>query len=154
MHFRFFKKNPLKLTTRGFIRCLYQDMGTGNWWFLFQGKEVGYWPASLVPSLRGGAGDITWGGQILNNKNNGQHTATEMGSGRFAHEGLLAKSAFISNLAHIQKPNLQFVPTPMDKLLQRTARPECYDLVKGPPNRKDFGTHFYFGGPGLSGKCQ
>lgn len=130
---------------------IYQDSSTGNWWLRVMNQDLGYWPGTLFTNLRGGARAISWGGEIANGGNNDRHTKTQMGSGHLPREGYYTKSSYIKDLAHIQGTD-PMRPTPIRDLAQYVTKPRCYDLVKGPPNLK-FGTHFYFGGPGLSAQC-
>ncbi|KFK33035.1 hypothetical protein AALP_AA6G322200 [Arabis alpina] len=41
--------------------ALLKDKANGNWWFVFQGKEIGFWPASRFK--QNVANNIEWGGE-------------------------------------------------------------------------------------------
>ncbi|XP_031385719.1 uncharacterized protein LOC116199495 [Punica granatum] len=128
-----------------------QDLSTQHWWLRLNDMDIGYWPGSIFNSLRGGADGVYWGGEIYNSEKNGQHTTTQMGSGHFPRDGYYTKSSFIRNLAYILN-NGPMQPVPKAALVTYVSKPQCYDLVMG-PSGLNFGTHFYFGGPGLSSQC-
>lgn len=65
--------------------------------------ERGLLPEALFNRLRYGAGVISWGGEIYNRGSGGYHTTTQMGSGHFPRDGYNTKSAFISDIGHIQE---------------------------------------------------
>jgi len=71
---------------------------TGDWWIAYQGELLGYYPGSLFKQLNGGACRTQWYGEVARWK---PATAkgwskTEMGSGKFAAEGLL-NAAYVRN---------------------------------------------------------
>lgn len=116
------------------------------------GKYLGYWPGSLFNSLRPGAVSLAWGGEVMNRGANGRHTTTKMGSGHFPRQGYYTKSTYIRNLEHMWGTNTMQA-TPAQELIEFVTKPKCYDMVMGPQGL-NFGTHFYFGGPGFSAECQ
>ncbi|PKI58649.1 hypothetical protein CRG98_020975 [Punica granatum] len=122
-----------------------------NWWLRVYNKNMGYWPGSIFNSLTGGGSAVTWGGEIYNSQKSGHHTATQMGSGHFPRDGYFTKSAYIRNLAFIQD-NGPMRSVPKEALVSSVTKRQCYDLVMG-PSGIHFGTHFYFGGSGLSAQC-
>ncbi|CAN0878104.1 hypothetical protein LINGRAHAP2_LOCUS12296 [Linum grandiflorum] len=128
---------------------IHQDIKTGNWWFSFQGKNVGYWPASLFKNLKGPARLIEWGGEVVNKDPKGIHTTTQMGSGHFPREGS-GKAAWFKNVEY--KAGNGFF-TPADDIGGYATRPECYDIAVS-KRRKEFGVYFFYGGPGYSPSCQ
>ncbi|XP_031385694.1 uncharacterized protein LOC116199482 [Punica granatum] len=128
-----------------------QDISTGNWWLRVKNVDLGYWPGLIFSSLRLGARSIIWGGEITNGIKNGQHTTTQMGSGHFPRDGYYTKSAYIRNIGYIKHDD-PMQPTPKEDLQTYVTNRQCYDLVLGPSNL-NFGTHFYFGGPGRSAQC-
>ncbi|PKI33308.1 hypothetical protein CRG98_046303 [Punica granatum] len=127
------------------------DISTGNWWLRVKNVDLGYWPGLIFSSLRLGARSIIWGGEITNGIKNGQHTTTQMGSGHFPRDGYYTKSAYIRNIGYIKHDD-PMQPTPKEDLQTYVTNRQCYDLVLGPSNL-NFGTHFYFGGPGRSAQC-
>ncbi|KAG6603291.1 hypothetical protein SDJN03_03900, partial [Cucurbita argyrosperma subsp. sororia] len=67
---------------------VWKDPKNGNWWLEFgSGVMVGYWPAFLFTHLQSHATTIQFGGEVVNSRAWGFHTATEMGSGHFAGQG-------------------------------------------------------------------
>ncbi|OWM76461.1 hypothetical protein CDL15_Pgr005425 [Punica granatum] len=133
------------------VEAGWADLSTQHWWLRLNDMDIGYWPGSIFNSLRGGADGVYWGGEIYNSEKNGQHTTTQMGSGHFPRDGYYTKSSFIRNLAYILN-NGPMQPVPKAALVTYVSKPQCYDLVMG-PSGLNFGTHFYFGGPGLSSQC-
>lgn len=129
----------------------YQDKRTGDWWLEVMHLILGYWPASLFSNLGGGAHTIAWGGEVVNYGRGGRHTTTQMGSGHFPRDGYFTKSAFIKDIGHVQE-TWRMRRTPVESLHPLVTKAQCYDLVKGPPDRS-FGTHVYFGGVGFSDQC-
>ncbi|KDP40819.1 hypothetical protein JCGZ_24818 [Jatropha curcas] len=127
---------------------IHKDMKSGNWWLQVHGQEVGYWPPSILTSLANRSTLINWGGLVVNFQYHGRHTSTQMGSGLFPGEGFGKASAFwglgyIDNLGKMRDP---------EHLMPYVTKPSCYDLKVGKKN-KDFGVHFYYGGPGFSPRC-
>ncbi|CAN1286321.1 hypothetical protein LINPERPRIM_LOCUS19262 [Linum perenne] len=125
-----------------------QDLKSGNWFLYFQGELVGYWPAELFKNLNTSATLMEWGGEIINNKANGTHTGTQMGSGHFPTEGD-GKAAYFTNLEYVDGGGLVNSAT---GVMSETSRSECYDIAVKDPDEK-FGVYFLFGGPGLSIEC-
>ncbi|XP_047342724.1 uncharacterized protein LOC124946196 [Impatiens glandulifera] len=76
---------------------IFKDTRTGDWWLQLSGTNMGYWPNSLFTVLSDHANIVNWGGEILNDRSEGHHTTTQMGSGHFPTEGY-KKSAFMTVL--------------------------------------------------------
>ncbi|CAN1168544.1 hypothetical protein LINPERPRIM_LOCUS19260 [Linum perenne] len=91
---------------------------------------------------------LQWGGQIINEKANGFHTMTQMGSGHFPSEGF-HKAAYFRSLEYLDEyADIQSV----FGITGHVTRPECYDIdVKD--TTEEFGVRFFYGGPGLSPQC-
>ncbi|VVA99646.1 unnamed protein product [Arabis nemorensis] len=105
------------------------DHNTGNWWLKINDNDImRYWPRSLFNILGDGATDVQWGGEIYA-QTSARHTITDMGSGRFADEGY-KKSSYIKNL----------------------MIGNCYSVKTG-ISGTNFGSHFFYGGPGQNVKC-
>ncbi|XP_056863323.1 uncharacterized protein LOC108832323 isoform X2 [Raphanus sativus] len=126
------------------------DPKTGNWWLQLNDQElIGYWPKEIFTTLANeGASVIEWGGEVVNNKKDGQHTTTEMGSGHFPSEGFGKASSFefikiIDMNGGIRDPVA---------VKTSVSRPTCYDIKTGYDN-KQHQFFFYYGGPGLNPKC-
>lgn len=108
---------------------------------------VGYWPAELFTHLTDHATMVEWGGEVVNTRANGLHTATQMGSGRFADDGF-GQASYFRNLQVVDSDNSLSAPQDIQILAENT---NCYDIQSSYNN--DWGQHFYYGGPGRSPKC-
>ncbi|XP_038723189.1 uncharacterized protein LOC120014982 isoform X2 [Tripterygium wilfordii] len=128
---------------------IWKDPKQGNWWLQFGNeKPLGYWPASLFPYLNDSATMIEWGGEIINEQNDGQHTTTQMGSGHFPGEGF-HKAAFFRNLKYIDNSNVPRDPRGFSTLLQQSSN--CYDIQRH--NDRVWEYAFFYGGPGRNPNC-
>uniref|UniRef100_A0A7N0V5B9 Neprosin PEP catalytic domain-containing protein n=1 Tax=Kalanchoe fedtschenkoi TaxID=63787 RepID=A0A7N0V5B9_KALFE len=123
----------------------------GNWWLELGGEVVGYWPAKIFTHLSGSANQVQWGGEIVNTRTNGHHTTTQMGSGHFASERY-SKAALFYNL---QLNTIEDSPTfqrPRYVFPLSVSNGNCYSLLRA-QYQKNFGDHFFYGGPGYSRSC-
>lgn len=111
---------------------------------------MGYWPAELFTHLKEKATIVEWGGEIVNEGPNGAHTSTQMGSGHFAEEGP-GKASYFRNLGLVDSNNGIIDLLPQDLSIQVTNR-NCYS-INVVSNHNEWGTHFYYGGPGFNPKC-
>lgn len=109
---------------------------------------VGYWPAELFTHLADRATMVEWGGEVVNSRANGQHTSTEMGSGHFAEDGF-GKSSYFRNLEIVDSDNSLISVRDISTLAENT---NCYNIKSGSNNQ--WGTYFYYGGPGRNPECQ
>ncbi|KAM0850825.1 hypothetical protein ACQ4PT_052822 [Festuca glaucescens] len=127
---------------------IWKDPKEGNWWMQF-GKEyvLGYWPSFLFSYLADSASMIEWGGEVVNSEPDGTHTSTQMGSGRFPEEGF-DKSSYFKNIQVVDSTNQLKAPKGMGMF---TEQSNCYDVQNG--NNGDWGTYFYYGGPGKNSNC-
>ncbi|XP_038721958.1 uncharacterized protein LOC120014108 [Tripterygium wilfordii] len=128
---------------------VWKDLKDGNWWLSYgDGKVLGYWPASLFTYLEDSASTVHWGGEIVNLKVGGRHTLTDMGSGHFPIEGF-GKASYFRNLQIVDKTNTLRTPQGITTL---TTHESCYNikLYEDSPN---WGTYFYYGGPGRNPNC-
>ncbi|XP_050259701.1 uncharacterized protein LOC126704721 [Quercus robur] len=117
--------------------------GGGDWWLQIGNKYLmGYWPASLFVSLSESASQILWGGLVLNQQKNGQHTSTQMGSGHFPEEGF-SRASYFKNLQIIDGSNILRFPK---KSYIVAEKPNCYNVT-------NFINNFYYGGPGRNPNC-
>ncbi|KAG9455598.1 hypothetical protein H6P81_000106 [Aristolochia fimbriata] len=129
---------------------IFKDAESGNWWLMFQGLEVGYWPNSLFTGLADSATVIEWGGEVFDAKPDGVHTATQMGSGHFATEGF-RRASFFSNLKYVDASDVYQTPQTLGSVVEA---PNCYNIEIGSgENTTQFGYYFFFGGPGRSPQC-
>ncbi|CAL5066522.1 unnamed protein product [Urochloa decumbens] len=120
----------------------------GNWWMQF-GKEyvLGYWPSFLFSYLADSASMIEWGGEVVNSEPDGTHTSTQMGSGHFPEEGF-GKASYFKNIQVVDSSNQLSAPKGVGTF---TEQSNCYDVQNG--NNGDWGTYFYYGGPGKNSNC-
>ncbi|XP_019153068.1 PREDICTED: uncharacterized protein LOC109149638 [Ipomoea nil] len=127
---------------------IWKDPKHGHWWLEFgSGLLIGYWPSFLFSHLRGHASMIQFGGEIVNSRSTGSHTATQMGSGHFADEGF-GKASYFRNLQTVDWDNSL---VPLSNLHLLADHPNCYDIKAGRNNV--WGNYFYYGGPGRNSKC-
>ncbi|WCJ19048.1 hypothetical protein M5689_001359 [Euphorbia peplus] len=127
---------------------VWKDPKEGNWWIQFgDGAVLGYWPASLFSYLVESATMIEWGGEVVNSQSDGQHTTTQMGSGHFPGEGF-GKSGYFKNIQVVDGSNNLRIPKDINTF---TEQPNCYNVQYG--KDADWGTYFFYGGPGRNPNC-
>ncbi|XP_064961787.1 protein neprosin-like [Musa acuminata AAA Group] len=127
---------------------VWKDPKLGNWWMSFgESMLVGYWPAELFTHLSDRATMVEWGGEVVNMRPNGEHTSTQMGSGRFAGSGF-GKASYFRNLEVVDADNSLVSAQAITTLAENT---KCYDIRSF--SNADWGTYFYFGGPGNNPQC-
>ncbi|KAM0941940.1 putative neprosin [Dioscorea sansibarensis] len=127
---------------------IWKDPKVGNWWMSFGDNTlVGYWPAELFTHLTDHASMVEWGGEVVNMKPNGAHTSTQMGSGHFADAGF-AQASYFRNLELVDTDNSLSSAQSISTLAENT---NCYNIISS--SNQDWGTFFYFGGPGNNPKC-
>ncbi|XP_076900502.1 protein neprosin-like [Bidens hawaiensis] len=127
---------------------VWKDQKEGNWWMQFgNGYVLGYWPSFLFSYLADSASMIEWGGEVVNSEPDGQHTSTQMGSGRFPEEGF-GKSSYFRNIQVVDKENNLKSPRDIGTF---TEQSHCYDVQTG--SNSDWGHYFYYGGPGRNPNC-
>lgn len=127
---------------------IWKDPKHGNWWLEFgNGVLVGYWPSFLFTHLQNHASMVQFGGEVVNSRPSGSHTATQMGSGHFAGEGF-GKASYFRNLQVVDWDNSLI---PLSNLKVLADHPNCYDIQGGINNF--WGNYFYYGGPGRNVRC-
>ncbi|XP_065870281.1 protein neprosin-like [Euphorbia lathyris] len=127
---------------------VWKDPKEGNWWIQFGDESVlGYWPASLFSYLVESATMVEWGGEIVNSQSDGHHTTTQMGSGHFPGEGF-GKSGYFKNIQLVDGSNNLRIPKDIHTF---TEQPNCYNVQNG--KDADWGTYFFYGGPGRNPNC-
>ncbi|KAK9736069.1 hypothetical protein RND81_04G247800 [Saponaria officinalis] len=127
---------------------VWKDPKEGNWWMQFGNDYVlGYWPSFLFSYLADTASMIEWGGEVVNSEPDGQHTATQMGSGRFPEEGF-GKASYFRNIQVVDESNNLKAPKDIGTF---TEQSNCYDVQTG--SNADWGHYFYYGGPGKNPNC-
>lgn len=127
---------------------IWKDPKIGNWWLGFGDNTlVGYWPAELFTHLADHATMVEWGGEVVNTRSSGEHTSTEMGSGHFAEDGF-GKSSYFRNLEIVDTDNSLSSVRDISSLAENT---NCYNIKTS--YNSDWGTYFYYGGPGNNPQC-
>ncbi|KAK8678731.1 hypothetical protein V6N13_144218 [Hibiscus sabdariffa] len=126
---------------------IYKDKKSGNWWLRVNEIDLGYWPSSILKKLSDRAEIIMWGGEIVNSGLQGRHTSTQMGSGHFPSEGY-RKASYIRNIRYVDESRAIH---DAQNVVPFVTKPECYGLQMG--DFTNYGTHFFYGGPGYSDKC-
>ncbi|ESW29350.1 hypothetical protein PHAVU_002G063400 [Phaseolus vulgaris] len=127
---------------------IWKDPKHGNWWLEFgSGILVGYWPSFLFTHLRDHASMVQFGGEVVNSRQSGSHTSTQMGSGHFASEGF-GKASYFRNMQVVDWDNNL---VPLSNLRVLADHPNCYDIQGGINNV--WGNYFYYGGPGRNVRC-
>lgn len=127
---------------------IWKDPKLGNWWLgLGDNMLIGYWPAELFTHLADHATMVEWGGEIVNSRCNGEHTSTQMGSGHFAEAGF-GKASYFRNLEIVDSDNSLSSVWSISTLAENT---NCYNIKSS--YSSNWGTHFYYGGPGNNPQC-
>lgn len=94
----------------------------GDWWLVYNGDALGYFPASLFSMLNGGACRAVFYGEAMN-KSQDALNPLEMGSGHFAEEGIF-KAAYIRNPLYYDLQRIAVQPT--DEFSMVPYQPQCY----------------------------
>ncbi|XP_062084327.1 protein neprosin [Humulus lupulus] len=127
---------------------IWKDPKLGNWWMGFGDNTlVGYWPAELFTHLADHATMVEWGGEVVNSRPNGEHTSTQMGSGHFAEDGF-GKASYFRNLEVVDSDNSLSSVRGISTLAENT---NCYNIKSF--YNDQWGTYFYYGGPGKNPRC-
>jgi hypothetical protein len=96
---------------------------TGDWWIVYNGDILGYYPAALFTTLNGGACRASWYGEVFRNDLTSA-PKTWMGSGKFVEVGQ-------PNVAYVRNPmfyNFSWgALEPQDDLYMTPYAPLCYD---------------------------
>ncbi|XP_020112709.1 uncharacterized protein LOC109727174 isoform X2 [Ananas comosus] len=134
-------------TQREITLLVRKDPNSGNWWLSYQNIDVGYWPAEIFTHLASYATLVEWGGEIVNDDVNGQHTTTQMGSGHFAEEGY-RKASYFRNVEVVNSTNALSSPQSVSTI---AGNPNCYDIQTF--FNASWGSYFFYGGPGRNPEC-
>ncbi|KAL5558747.1 hypothetical protein UlMin_034958 [Ulmus minor] len=128
---------------------IFKDPITSNWWVQYGEKiNIGYWPPELFESLGYNAESVEWGGEVYRRRvGQTPHTATQMGSGKFADyafgdSGVIKRMRIHDNSASLKIP--EWVETFSDEY-------NCYDVQYLSDYLED--PEFYYGGPGRNLLC-
>ncbi|MCO5593228.1 hypothetical protein L7F22_047235 [Adiantum nelumboides] len=127
---------------------IWKDPKEGHWWMQFGNKYIlGYWPATLFSSLSNSASMVEWGGEVVNSQPSGKHTSTQMGSGHFPFESF-GKCSYFSHLLIVEANNNLISANGVSTFAES---PTCYNVQTG--SSSDWGSYFYYGGPGRNPNC-
>jgi hypothetical protein len=112
----------------------------GNWWYFYQGMAVGYYPIKIY---KGGemskfSDRIDYGGEVV-----GATIWPPMGSGKFASTGF-KHAAYQRFIYYIDTTGV----SQWSKLLAYMPSPSCYTSSNPEQYSSNWGSYFYFGGPG------
>jgi hypothetical protein len=132
-------------TQWGFRLAWYRDSSNGNWWLYIQGggnnlEAVGYYPKALYNNgqMSKFATEIDYGGEVT-----GQTATGQMGSGKFANTGW-QHAAFHKEIYYFPTAG----GSAWSKLTGSQATPKLYTIDVHNTGGGDWGTYFFFGGPG------
>lgn len=132
---------------------LFKDLGNGSWWLRFEDTWLGYWPRELfnADGLADHAGKIAIGGEILDDRSGGRHTATDMGSGWGPAYGF-GHSAYQRAIQYVQTGTAY----PQDpSFTAHFDSANCYGLSSfAYSSDASWGRYFYFGGGGYNANCE
>ncbi|CAI9103276.1 OLC1v1001732C1 [Oldenlandia corymbosa var. corymbosa] len=128
---------------------VWMDKKQDVWWLQYNGTQLGYWPAILFNRLNDSAQLIEWGGEIVNHNTNGIHTATQMGNGQFPYEKF-ERASYFRNI-EIMNETMVFGPPLGGNIGTIVSYENCYNISVG--KNDDWGSFFYYGGPGRNSKC-
>ncbi len=119
---------------------------TGNWYFVYDGETVGYYPGSLFDSagLSNHASRLTFGGEIVN-FGGFTHTKTDMGSGADASGGW-TYSTYIRDM-HSRTTDPVYLDFEVDVI---STEPGCYDAADHYSTGENWEVYMYFGGEGYN----
>ncbi|KAF8085874.1 hypothetical protein N665_0643s0003 [Sinapis alba] len=124
---------------------LHQDRATGDWWFIFGGVNVGYWPKSLfiASGLAKGTDKASWGGQVYSPLTK---KSPFMGSGHFPNEGF-GKAAFINGIEIIDGKGEALIPQ-IYTIKTHESSPNCYKAKFIHDDDYPWIRAVFYGGPG------
>ncbi|RZC46123.1 hypothetical protein C5167_039071 [Papaver somniferum] len=136
---------------KDFTFSIQKDQSSGNWWVQLQGISVGYYPSALFTELSRSATKVEWRGEIVNLKNKGQHTSTQMGSGHFPSEGGLKTSSYFNRVQVFDENNMIKDP---ENFRTKSTNPNCYNLKIDDEHYGTNGYGFYYGDLVYNDKCE
>ncbi|HWU88029.1 MAG TPA: neprosin family prolyl endopeptidase [Kofleriaceae bacterium] len=124
---------------------------TGAWWLSVQGEWVGYYPRSLYTAAANHASVIDYGGEIIDNRNGGRHTMTDMGSGEFAAAGW-TRAAFMRLIRYNDSnPSGSGITwAEATGLTPTQSDAACYSIWLTPYEDASWHWYFWYGGPGYA----
>jgi Neprosin len=118
----------------------------GNWWLNVGGEWIGYYPASLFadPGLHNGADRILFFGEIVDSASHAEATQTQMGTGYFA-EYRWPYAAFQRLLRYQTDANGSMSIYDGSSIITDNKE---YDAELHMNSGSNWGSYFWFGGPG------
>ena len=123
-----------------------------DWWLSVQGEWVGYYPGGLFNAggLKDHADNIDFGGEIIDDRNfHAWHSTTAMGSGAYPVSGF-GQAAYQRRIWYFDAPTSAKWATGLSE--SRTNK-SCYDISTVSTGDPNWGTYFFFGGPGFNLSC-
>jgi hypothetical protein len=120
----------------------------GNWWLNVGGEWIGYYPASLYlsPGLGNQADSIFFFGEIVDSASHSDATKTQMGTGYFAEYGW-PYAAYQRQLRYQTDVNGAMTDYNGTAIITDTKE---YDVELHMNSGTDWGSYFWFGGPGAA----
>jgi hypothetical protein len=123
------------------------QLWAGNWWIRVGNEWMGYYPGSLYSptGLQSQSDGVDWGGEIVDDSaNHPEPTATWMGSGHSPAEGW-QHAAYMRNLSYQSDPAGSLAPLQGFPLV---TNPLSYNIATDFSGASNWGSNFYWGGPG------
>lgn len=124
---------------------------TGDWWLSVAGEYVGYYRRSAFKALANHAESLAFGGEIIDERSEGRHTKTQMGSGSFPTAGF-GQAAYMRQIRyHDSNPKDHAVTwADLAGLIPRRDGILCYNVVVNESSvPADWYTYLFYGGPGF-----
>jgi hypothetical protein len=119
--------------------------GSGDWWVVYNGWFLGYYPANLFTMLNKGACSANWYTEVLDQKPGTAWVQTEIGPGKFGHVAAPGEAAWVRQPLYWDMNWLVQEPKGDEHMLPEDIN--CYrrsDLIDLGP----LGKRFLAGGPG------
>ncbi len=136
------------------VQVSFQHFPSG-WWLAINDQWIGYYPLNLFDAagVKNYASNIDFGGEIIDDRTqHSYHTSTDMGSstGAYPAAGYRA-AAYQRQLWYFDADGTAKHATGLTT--QRNSA-YCYDISAVTSSSNDWGTYFYFGGPGYNMNCR
>lgn len=124
---------------------------TGSWWLSVNGEWMGYYPRALYTAAINHAALIEYGGEIIDNRNGGRHTMTDMGTGSFASAGWTWAAYMRTIRFNDSNPSGSGITWAEATGLTATQDDAaCYSISLVNSTDPVWHTYFWYGGPGYS----
>lgn len=124
-----------------------------SWWLYLDNEAIGYWPKSIYANgkMQGAANQVQWGGEVaFQQPGSGAtpHSMTAMGSGAFPSANW-PTAAYQRNITYFDGSGVRRDPGSITLNNNRQFdNPVCYDIQVQLSGYGNWGTYFFFGGPG------